>query len=65
MISSRSCRSGRRCAGTHGGGEPLDPEMHEVLDRLDAGESPDAIEQSMPEVADAAGTSDGGATFEE
>ena len=43
-------------------GEPLDPEMHEVLDRLDAGESPDAIEQSMPELADAAGSSD---TFDE
>jgi putative FmdB family regulatory protein len=32
-------------------GEPLDPEMTEVMDRLEAGESPDAIEQSMPDLA--------------
>jgi putative FmdB family regulatory protein len=32
-------------------GEPLDAEMNEVLGRLEAGESPDAIEQSMPELA--------------
>jgi len=30
-------------------GEPMDAEMNEVLDRLEAGESPDAIEQSMPD----------------
>jgi putative FmdB family regulatory protein len=29
-------------------GEPLDPEMHEVVQRLERGESPEAIEQSMP-----------------
>ena len=28
-------------------GEPLDPEMHEVIDRLEAGESPEAIEESL------------------
>ncbi len=38
-------------------GEPIDGEMGEVLDRLESGESPDSIEQSMPELA-AAG--DGG-----
>lgn len=31
-------------------GEPMDAEMSEVLDRLEAGESPDAIEQSMPDL---------------
>jgi putative FmdB family regulatory protein len=40
-------------------GEPLDPEMNEVIDRLEAGESPDTIEQSMPELA--AGAADAGA----
>ena len=39
-------------------GEPLDPEMHEVIDRLEKGESPETIEQSMPELA--AGDSGGG-----
>ncbi|HMN31262.1 MAG TPA: zinc ribbon domain-containing protein [Caldilineaceae bacterium] len=34
-------------------GEPLDAEMNEVLGRLEAGESPEAIEQSMPELAGA------------
>lgn len=33
-------------------GEPLDPEMTEVMDRLESGESPDSIEESMPELAD-------------
>ncbi|HLV44778.1 MAG TPA: zinc ribbon domain-containing protein [Aggregatilineales bacterium] len=28
-------------------GEDADPEMHEVIDRLEAGESPDSIEQSL------------------
>ncbi|MCL4831876.1 MAG: hypothetical protein KJZ86_05530 [Caldilineaceae bacterium] len=36
-------------------GEPLDPEMSEMMDRLEAGESPDAIEQSMPDLAGDAG----------
>ena len=31
-------------------GEPLDAEMTEVLDRLEAGESPDSIEKSMPDL---------------
>jgi putative FmdB family regulatory protein len=33
-------------------GEPMDPEMHEVIDRLEKGESPEDIEKSMPEMAD-------------
>lgn len=32
-------------------GEPLDGEMTEVLGRLEAGESPEAIEKSMPDLA--------------
>jgi Flp pilus assembly protein TadB len=31
-------------------GEPLDAEMSEVMDRLEAGESPDSIESSMPDL---------------
>jgi putative FmdB family regulatory protein len=41
-------------------GEPLDAEMTEMIDRLESGESPDAIEQSMPGLADAGGMGDGG-----
>jgi putative FmdB family regulatory protein len=37
-------------------GEPLDPEMNEVIGRLEAGESPEAIEESMPDF----GGGDGG-----
>ena len=32
-------------------GEPLDGEMTEVMDRLEAGEDPESIEQSMPDLA--------------
>jgi len=35
-------------------GEPIDPEMNEMIGRLEAGESPEAIEQSMPGLADGA-----------
>lgn len=31
-------------------GEPLDAEMSEVLDRLESGESPESIDQSMPDL---------------
>ena len=31
-------------------GEPMDGEMSEVLNRLEAGESPEAVEQSMPDL---------------
>jgi len=33
-------------------GEPMDPELTEVVDRLEAGESPEAIEESMPDLSD-------------
>lgn len=41
-------------------GEPLDGEMTEVLGRLEAGESPESIEQSMPDLAsgDGGGSAD-------
>jgi len=39
-------------------GEPMDAEMNEVIDRLEAGESPDSIEQSMPDLGDSAGGGD-------
>jgi putative FmdB family regulatory protein len=32
-------------------GEPLDPEMNEVIGRLESGEDPEAIESSMPDLA--------------
>lgn len=38
----------RRMSGEMG--EPLDAEMTEVLDRLEAGESPESIDQSMPDM---------------
>lgn len=41
-------------------GEPLDGEMTEVLDRLESGESPEAIEKSMPELAGGEGGGMGG-----
>lgn len=46
-------------------GEPLDPEMHEVVQRLERGESPAAIEQSMPDLGagDDAGGGFGGDDF--
>jgi hypothetical protein len=43
-------------------GEPLDAEMNEVLGRLEAGESPEAIEQSMPELAGAESDTSGSFT---
>lgn len=33
-------------------GEPMDAEMHEVIGRLERGESPESIEESMPELGD-------------
>lgn len=36
-------------------GEDLGPEFSEVVDRLEAGEDPESIEQSMPELASAGG----------
>ncbi len=39
-------------------GEDLPPEFNEITDRLEAGEDPEAIEKSMPELG--AGMDDGG-----
>lgn len=39
-------------------GEPLDPEMHEVVQRLERGESPESIEQSMPDLGAGSGLGD-------
>lgn len=36
-------------------GEDLGPEFSEVVDRLEAGEDPESIEQSMPELGGAGG----------
>jgi putative FmdB family regulatory protein len=36
-------------------GEDLGPEFDEVIGRLEAGEDPESIEQSMPELAEAGG----------
>jgi hypothetical protein len=44
-------------------GEPLDAEMNEMVDRLERGESPESIEQSMPESVEAAGGSEAGLSF--
>lgn len=43
-------------------GEGLDDDMHEVIDRLERGQSPDEIEQAMPDLAadDAGGGMGGG-----
>lgn len=46
-------------------GEPLDGEMTEVLGRLESGESPESIEQSMPELASDAGGAMGADSFME
>lgn len=39
-------------------GEDLGPEFTEVVDRLEAGEDPESIEQSMPELGGMGGASD-------
>ncbi len=42
-------------------GEDLGPEFGEVIDRLEAGQSPEEIEKEMPELADGLPGGDGGA----
>ena len=42
-------------------GEDLPPEFSEITDRLEAGEDPESIEQSMPELGAAAGGGGAGA----
>jgi putative FmdB family regulatory protein len=44
-------------------GEDLGDEFGEVVDRLESGESPESIEQSMPELADSGMGSMGGDDF--
>jgi putative FmdB family regulatory protein len=51
----------RRMSGEMG--EPLDPEMNEVIDRLEAGESPESIEQSMPDMGGGEDDGFGGGGF--
>jgi hypothetical protein len=41
-------------------GEDLGPEFEEVVGRLEAGEDPDSIEQSMPDLGGGAGGDDFG-----
>ena len=41
-------------------GEPMDAEMSEMVSRLERGESPEAIEQSMPEMGAGAKSPSGG-----
>jgi putative FmdB family regulatory protein len=36
-------------------GEPLDAEMHEVISRLESGESPESIDAAMPDMGGAMG----------
>ena len=40
-------------------GEEMPPEFDEVIDRLESGQSPEEIEESMPELADEAGSMGG------
>ena len=44
-------------------GEDLGDELNEVVERLEAGESPEEIEKSMPELAGEADDMDGGSDF--
>jgi len=40
---------------SHEMGEDMGPEFNEVLDRLESGQSPEEIEESMPDLADGMG----------
>ncbi len=46
-------------------GEPMPPEFDEVIDRLEAGQSPEEIEESMPDLADGFGSDDVGGGFDD
>ncbi len=46
-------------------GEELPPEFDEVVDRLDAGQSPEEIEESMPELGSGMSQAEEPADFEE
>lgn len=40
-------------------GEDLGPEFDEVIDRLEAGQSPEDIEEALPDIGDSGGMDDG------
>ena len=44
---------------SHEMGEDMPPEFDEVVDRLESGQSPEEIEESMPELADGMGGTEG------
>ncbi len=44
-------------------GEDLGDEFNEVIDRLEAGQSPEEIEKAMPDLAGGGGDLDGGSDF--
>lgn len=44
-------------------GEDMGDDFNEVVDRLESGESPESIEKSMPEIAEAGGDALGGDDF--
>jgi len=46
-------------------GEELPPEFDEVVDRLEAGQSPDEIERALPDLANAEGDGMGSTDFDE
>ncbi len=46
-------------------GEELPPEFDEVVDRLEAGQSPDEIEKALPDLANAEGDGMGSTDFDE
>ncbi len=45
---------------SHEMGEEMGPEFDEVIDRLEAGQSPDDIEKAIPDLAEAGGEAGGG-----
>ena len=46
-------------------GEPMDPEMNEVIGRLESGESPESIEASMPDLGGTEGNTTTGTNFDD
>lgn len=44
-------------------GEDLGPEFHEVIDRLEKGQSPEDIEKAIPDLGEGAGDMGGGDDF--
>ncbi|NTU74714.1 MAG: zinc ribbon domain-containing protein [Anaerolineaceae bacterium] len=48
---------------SHEVGEDMGPEFHEVVNRLEKGQSPEDIEKELPELGNALGDGDGNAGF--